>query len=330
MNIEFKKYKLEDIGTSSKAFDTDLDGHGHLELVDMYGFLFHESAEEKPLWFMRHANPEFTRFAGIFEPGDGYLSLQKQRHMMDLAQRYTGINPYRQIDDRCWGMDCEYPFFEYRFYEDHVTYKEADILDLYGIPFERDLFKHVDESINVSHITIPCEFKGTYEGKEVFGMGNFELMYVPAYEKREMNDFFSYICTTGFGIREDGRKEYYLTSMNLNGTASGTYWIDGEEPIISTDVWMDCLWEKLPYMDDDTCIYKDTIIHIGNKEIHFEGKWGHKGLTPWPRVELSGQSQVLGTFYEGKIPYKHRNYMTFHENMDVYAHKLIKGGFKVK
>lgn len=83
-------------------------------------------------------------------------------------------------------------------------------------------------------------------------------------------------------------------------------------------------------MDDETCIYKDAVFSFGGKDIHFNGKWGAKGLTPYPKTELHGQSQVLGTWYEGKDPYEHRLSMTFQENMGVYAEALHKAGFMVR
>ena len=86
----------------------------------------------------------------------------------------------------------------------------------------------------------------------------------------------------------------------------------------------------LPYVDDGTCVFKDAIFRFAGKEIHFEGKWGTKGVRPEPRIEKHGQSQILGTWYEGSTPYKHKLSMTFSENMEAYDYKLEKMGFDVK
>lgn len=328
-NSELRKFELDDLSIKPDYFDTEIDGHAHLSLVDMYGMLFPNGVDEKPIWWIRHCNVDSTRFGGFFYPGDTPLSLQSQQHMLDIAQKTARINPYRRINNDCWGIDCDYPFFEYRFYKDYFTYKETNVLDIVATPFDKAIFKHADSAISTSQITIPCTFKGMYEGKEVIGMGNFELMYMPETEKRELNDFFSYIYAYGLGIKDDGKKELYMVNLDLNGNKHGFYWLEGNEPILDDNITMDADWVRLPYVNDGSCIYKDAIFHIKDKVIHFNGKWGNKGITPWPRVELNGQSQINGTWYEGNVPYKHTNYLTFNENMDVYDYKLKEAGFKV-
>ena len=330
MAIELKKIVLEDLDRKSQAFDNEIDGHGKLSLVDMYGVLFPNGTDKKPIWFTRHSNPDSYRFGGIFEPGDDYLSVQKPLHMEDLAQKETLVDGYKKVSKDAYGIGSKHPFSEYRFYEDHATYKEADAFDLDVEYFPYAIYKHADHSTFLSQITQCSLFSGTYEGKPVRGIGNFELMFVPQKEQRELNDYAAYIYSNCTGVREDGRKEIAMIYMNLNGQATGFYWLEGEEPIFSEEVKMEAEWVRLPYMKDHTCIYKDAIWHFGGKEIHFIGQWGYKGLTAYPRIELGGQSQVLGTWYEGKKPYKHDVYMTFNENMQVIDKNLEKMGFKVR
>jgi len=93
---------------------------------------------------------------------------------------------------------------------------------------------------------------------------------------------------------------------------------------------METAWYRLPYMKDGTCTCKDAVFRFAGKEIHFTGKWGYKGLTAYPRVELNGQSQNMGTFYEGKKHYEHAISITFNENMQVTQENLEKLGFPVK
>lgn len=329
-SIELKKYTLADIGRAPEYFDTEVDGHGKLSLVDTYGVLFPNGENQRPIWFIRHCNPDAVRFAGIHRPGDGHLSLQTPLHLDDLAQKGTPIVGYNKVDDTCYGISAEEPFFEYRFYEDYLTYKEADVLNLRAEPFPAAIFKHADESTTTSQITQPCLYSGTYEGKPVTGIGNFELVYVPEKQNNSFNFFFSYIYAYDVGVRPDGKKEVAMTHFSLDGKSTGLYWLEGEDTVISHDVKLETVWEPLPYMEDGTCTYKDAVWRFGGKEIHFTGKWGAKGITAYPRVELGGQSQVLGTWYEGSTPYEHKLSMTFHENMNVYADKLKAGGFKVK
>jgi hypothetical protein len=82
--------------------------------------------------------------------------------------------------------------------------------------------------------------------------------------------------------------------------------------------------------DDGTVMYKDALFIVGNKKIHFEGKWGTKGFLNEPRLEKHGQSQMFGTWYEGKERYRHRVYYTFTENMEAYDENLKSYGFDVK
>ena len=121
---------------------------------------------------------------------------------------------------------------------------------------------------------------------------------------------------------ERGEEVFY------EGYSTFYYYIDGEEPILTDHVTMEAEWEHLPYVNDGTCVFKDAIFRFCGKEFHFEGKWGCKGFTP--RVEKHGQSQIFGTWYEGKIPYRHRVYLTFGENMEAYDVKLKELGFDVK
>ncbi len=330
MAIELKRMDLSDLEIDSKAFDNDNDGHGRLGLVDLYGVLYPNGSDNKPVWFIRHCNPDRIRFAGIMEPSDDILGLQKPLHLEDLAQKEDDMKPYGKIDDECFGISGNDPFFEYRYYKDHVTVKEADVLDLKGTYYPQAIYKHADSSTFISQITQPLELQGTYEGKEVRGLGNFELCYFPREEKRDLNDYAAYIYSWCSGIRKDGRRESMMVFINLEGKGTGFYHIDGEEPVFSDQVRMDAEWYRLPYMDDGTCTYKDAVFSFADKKIHFKGKWGYKGLTAYPRGELSGQSQIMGTWYKGDEPYEHDLSITFNENMQVTKENLEKLGFEVK
>lgn len=327
--IEFRKLTLDDIGRVPPVFDTEANGYPRLALVDMYGFLFPDGADEKPIWFVRHCGPDNVRFGAFHRPGDGFLSVQEPLHLADIAQRDAQVDGYRRVDVNAYGISAHEPWFDYRFALDAVTCREADILDLQADPFPYAILKHADPTTSVSTITQSCLLAGTYEGNPITGIGNFELVYVPQDERRELNDFFSYVYANDVGVRTDGRKEIARIYFSLDGHSSGFYWLEGEDPVISDDVQMDAEWVRLPYVDDDTCIYRDATWRFGGKEIHFTGLWGAKGLTAYPRLEVQGQSQVLGHWYEGSVPYEHSVSMTFHENMDVFAPKLAAGGFTV-
>ena len=80
---------------------------------------------------------------------------------------------------------------------------------------------------------------------------------------------------------------------------------------------------------------------IKNKKIRFCGKWGLKGWgeeTDTDKIPAEvpsfgnrhGESQIMGTFYEGDTPYTHKVWQTFVENMEAFDHKLIKAGYMIK
>ncbi len=329
MTVDLRKSNLEDFGLTPPAFNNENDGYGKLYLVDMYGVLFPNGTSEKPIWIMRHANKDKYRFGGVFEPADDVLGLQKPLYLGEMAQKGTFVQPYQKLSEDCYGIGSVGPFSEYRVYDGYATYKEANIYDLKAEFFPKAIFKHADDSSIISHVTQPCLFTGLFEGKKVKGIGNFELCYAPQTETRELNDFAEYISVDMSGIRPDGKKEVVIIYMDLCGRGTGFYWLEGKEPIFSEHVTMDATWLRLPYMKDGTCVYKDAVWCFGGEEFHFNGKWGYKGLTAYPRIELGGQSQVMGTWYAGSTPYKHQISMTFMENMAVYVDKLENLGFEV-
>ena len=330
MAIELKKLDLEDLDIDSKAFANENDQYGRLGLVDFYGVLYPDGTDKKPIWFIRHCNPDKTRFAGVMEPSDDVFGLQTPLHLDDMAQKDDEIVPYGRVDEQCFGMSCKEPYFEYRYYEDHAVLKESDVFDLHAKYYPQTIYKHADSSTFISQITQPCELSGTYEGKPVTGLGNFELCYFPKNDHRDLNDYAAYIYSWCNGIRKDGRREFMMVYINLNGKGTGYYYLEGEEPVFCEQVNMETKWYELPYMKDGTCTYKDAVFSFAGKKIHFKGKWGYKGLTAYPRVELNGQSQNMGTFYEGDEEYEHAVSITFNENMQVTRENLEKMGFEVE
>ena len=330
MAVELKNLDIDDLEICSKAFDNDNDSHAKLGLVDFYGVLYLDGTDKKPIWFIRHCNPDRIRFGGIMEPSDDILGLQKPLHLDDLAQKGDVMHPYGRVDENYFGISCEEPFFEYRYYADYATLREADAFFLYAKYYPKAIYKHADHSTFISQITQPCELSGSYEGKEVKGLGNFELCYFPQNEVRDLNDYAAYIYSYCSGIRKDGRRELMMVYIDLSGKGSGYYWLEGKEPVFSETVEMETEWYRLPYMNDGTCTYKNAVFRFKGKEIHFIGKWGYKGLTAYPRVELGGQSQNMGIFYEGSEPYEHEISITFNENMQVTIENLEKLGFEVR
>ena len=338
----FDKVTADDLKIRPKRFATKKDGYAKLYTPSSIATLFPNGSDEKPISLFRHMNTDRIRFAGIIEPGDFPLDVQKPLHIHDLANKETEINSYTLLSKNpiCYGYSSkdEELYCEYRYYEDHITWKEGKngyILDVILEPFPIAFFLHRCEQFPVSSFyTHPHIIKGTYEGKSIIGIGNDDRQFIPDESEDKNLQEKSYQKTTDYmtancaGIREDGRREIAFFNGNY-GHLVGGYWLEGEEPIVDGNVEIIGDWIHLPYVDDDTCVMTKFDFKIGDKTIHFEGKWGLKGWSSEPNVAKHGQSQVLGTFYEGNTPYKHVVWQTFVENMAAFGEKLKKKGYNV-
>ena len=327
------KYQADFLSSAPEAFNNEADGYATLCLNDIWGSLYYEGGEaEKPIMFFRHSNKDSYRFGGIVELGDNYIMPQKGGyHFDDIAQKDTIVSAYKKLSDDplMYGFGSEEPFSEYRFYLDHVTIREGDILELTAVPLPVCFIDHGCLFPPLVQFSQNCIFKGKLDGKPVHGLGSYDRLYMPRKEKQEFGENLGYFCAMGSGLREDGRYEICLATIDHKGTSVGIYWLEGEEPVISYDVKMEAEWERLPYTDDGTCIYKDAIFRFAGIEFHVNGKWGTKGFTEKPRIERHGQSQVFGTWYVGDTPYRHQVSNSFNENMDCYDYKLQEMGFEV-
>ncbi len=336
----FDKVTLDDFTMNPKRFYNAKDGYATLYCVESIATLYPNGSDNAPISFFRHMNTDKIRFAGMVQPGNGPLSTQTGVHINDIANTGTPIIPYKKLSDEpiIYGYSVDEPFCEYRYYEDHITWKEGkdgSILDVRLDPFPVAFFIHRCEQFPVSTFySHACVISGTYEGKPIIGIGNDDRQYIPNEHTDAENREKDYQKTTDYltancaGVREDGRREVAFFNGNV-GHMVGGYWLEGEEPIYDGNVELIGDWVHLPYVDDGTCVMENFTFKIGPKTIHFTGKWGIKGWTEKANVDKHGQSQVLGTFYEGNVPYKHVVSQTFVENMEAYDYKLKKVGYNV-
>lgn len=332
--IEFiKNYTSDMFETNPKIFQNKDDDYAQLCLVDMVGILYYEGKlDEKPIYYIRHANPDSYRFGGMIELGDDFLSPQKRGYHEDaFIDKCKLTTEYSKLSDDpiIYGLGTKKPFSEFRFYMDHATFKESDFLNIVATPLPICIIDHGCIFPPLSMIKQPCILKGTYEGKNIIGFGSYERLYKPKKNKEDFGKSLGYIYSIGMGLREDNKYEIACASIDEKGSSIGYYWLEGEQPIVSYDVKMEANWKHLPYVDDGTCIYKDVVYRFADLEFHVEGKWGTKGFTSHPRIERHGQSQVFGTWYIGKKPYKHKLSYNVNENMEAYDYKLKKRGFNV-
>ena len=342
----------DDLTMFPSRWDNDKDGHARLYCVDSIATFHDQGDENAPVNMFRHMNIDGVRFAGIIRLGEGPLSFHTPLHNDDLAQRDDKLIPYEKISDDplCYAYRCDEPFVEYRFYEDHIEWREgkdASILDVRLDPFPYAFFIHRCEQFPVSTFYSHAHFlSGTYMGKKIIGIGNDDRQYIPnvhedpAKQEKDYQKTTEYLTANCTGIRQDGRKEIAFFNGAL-GHMCGGYWLEGEEPIVSDDVKLIGEWIRLPYMNDGTCIMTDFDFIIGHKTIHFHGKWGLKGWgkeADTDKMDPSaasfgnrhGESQVMGTFYEGDTPYRHQVWQTFVENMEAYDYKLRQAGYMIK
>jgi hypothetical protein len=327
------KYQPDFFTHEPQTFANEKDGYASLCLNDMYGALYYEGKEdEKPIVFIRHANPDSYRFGGILELGDNYLMPQKGGYHFDkIAHKDTKVDEYQKISDDplTYGFGSKEPFSEYRFYLDHATCNEGNVLDLYATPLPVCIVDHGCLFPPLVQFMQPCMVKGTFEGKPVHGLASVDRLYMPKSVKEKFGENMGYFCAMAIGLREDDRFEVCLATIDQGGTSVGLYWLEGQEPVISYEVTLEADWVRLPYVDDGTCIYENATYRFADIEFHVNGKWGTKGFTEKPRIERHGQSQVYGTWHVGRKPYKHKLSTTFFENMECYDYKLKEKGFKI-
>lgn len=321
---------------SPKFFQNEHDQDAQLALTDPFGMLYaNGDFNTKPYYYFRHALIDQYRFGGIVELGDTFLSAQIKGDTAEMFQQGKVEDVYqkRYTDGKqayCYGFSTEDPYSQFRFYPDYQTWKEGNVLDIKATYVNNAIIDHQASFENLPQVFFPVMLEGTYRQTKVKGLGYFATNYKPKQQKKSILDSLGYITMMLSGIREDGRFEHAFISIDQSGIAGAFYKIDGEELISTTEVSMEAVWEHLPYVDDGTCVYENAIFRFGGKEIHFNGKWGTKGVKEKPYIEKHGQSHILGTWYEGNVPYKHKVSFTFGENMEAFDEKLVKLGFDVK
>lgn len=346
-DFEVRKLTIDDLPLAPACFQNEQDGNAVMGKAAQYAQFFAEGIPN-PVYYFRNVNPDSQRWSGISEFGDGPLAPQRGLHGDDIAQGEAPTVPYRKVCDNpvTYEIASDDPYSLLRFIDDGkggivAEFKEGKdgcILDLKVEPFPVAVVSHSNKNQPTPYFQVNTVVTGTYMGKPITGMGGFDRTYIVNRvkgdaEKEEQDYAATYRCNCALysGIREDGRKEcVYALITTENGKGIGMYYIDGEEPVVTDQVYLDAKFRRLPYVDDGTVVYTDAIWTIGPKKIHFEGKWGTKSFTAYPKVEKHGQSQCFGTWYEGDTPYRHVVSHAFNENSgDAYAERMRQMGFEV-
>jgi hypothetical protein len=330
-NIEFRKFEDDDFSNNPKCFQTDFDG-GNARLIrhDNCGMIL--MGNDNPLYYFHNLDEYSSRWSGLIQLGDSPLSLQKSLGIK-LCQKGLLSKPYGKTENNKYAVESlEDNGFKFEYSKEGCHLIDGNVLDVTGQWFPYGLICHLGSEYNIPFMHLPVHLKGTLLGKNVEFLACIDRIFAPNGQENEIiKNATSYISSYCSGIREDGRREWMMGLLcHENGKGLGIYWIDGEDPIITDEIVNEGIWERLPYVNDNTVVCIDNIWKFGGKEFHIKGKWGSKGFTDEPRFERHGQSQMFGTWYEGNEEYKHRIWNTFNENMDAYYESMIKRGFKVK
>lgn len=347
MNNEYFELHPSNELRTSDLFPRELDPKNlsptaELLANDPYAFMFpYGDVKAKPFMYFHHGWRDHVRFNGVTDLGDDWLSHQHPGRFHDIMAQpgCTVTKKYERFDDGRTGyvIQVDEPFSQLIHYDDgSMRCREADVVDLLFKPLKYGNVDYGNMWKDNFQLLQPCLVSGFFDGTPVIGMGSYDRTYVTPEELAE-HDIWAdskYIYMVGHGVRQDGRMESYMLIIGLygdksNGINNAYYWIDGEEPIVVNDARIEAEWVHLPYVDDGTVVYKDAVIHIGDKVIHFNGKWGTKGYTKFPKIERHGQSQIHGTWYEGDEPYDHKMYYAWGEHNGAFDKVIEAYGLTV-
>lgn len=330
--VELRPLTADDLSYQPKCFARD--GNASLYRHLNWCMLF-PADDTNPHYYMRNMEPDYYRWAGFIRLGSGPMSVQSSAHHNDIAQKNAETTPYRQISAQpvTYEMASISPFSQFRYTASGAEWKEAGVLDVKAEPFPFAVFVHTDSPQQIPYWHTHCLLTGTYEGKPIRALGCYDRLFAPYGDREKIIAVATqYVWSYYAGIREDGRRESaYLNIHSSNGHGVAVYWLEGEEPILSNEVTLECNWQRLPYAaaEDNTVGYTNAIWRFAGKEIHFTGKWGAKGFTAQPRLSRTGQTQCFGTWYEGKTPYSHTLFHTINENMGATVQGIRNMGFRM-
>lgn len=331
LRIEYRSFTDDDFSLSPKCFKNEFTNEAtNLFRHDICGMI---NINDDHLYYFHNLDPTSSRWSGIIKLGNKPLELQSKIDGIKIAyDEPTSLYGLVNNNPLTYGVrTTKVPDMEFTFNAKGCSIKENDVLDLRGEWFPYGLVCHIGSEYNIPFMHLPVVLKGTYKGQQIEMLACIDRIFAPIGKEKEiLVNATSYISSYCSGIRNDGRKEWFMALVcHDNGKGLGIYYLDGQEPIISDEVINEGIWQRLPYVDDGTVVCVDNVWKFGNKEFHVLGKWGAKGFTEEPRFDRHGQSQMFGTWYEGNAPYKHRIWNTFNENMEAYSKDMKKRGFKV-
>ena len=336
LHIEYRKFTDDDFSLSPSCFKNEFPGHvTSLIRHDNCGMLLEDG--DRPHYYFHNMNTDTSRWSGFIRLGEGPLSLQTGVEGIVTSQSDpTTIYGIVEKNPLTYGVrTTSGGEMDFTYNEEGCVLKEGkdgEVLNVTGEWFPFGLICHLESEYDIPFMHLPVLLKGTYRNQPIEFLACIDRIFSPVGKENEViRRATGYISSYCSGIREDGRREWFMGLIcRDNGKGLGIYWLDGEEPIISEDVVNEGTWQKLPYVDDGTVVSINNVWRFGGMVFHVDGAWGAKGFTAEPRFDRHGQSQVFGTWYAGEKPYQHRIWNTFSENMDAYADSMKERGFIVK
>ncbi|GAA4664090.1 hypothetical protein [Frondihabitans cladoniiphilus] len=327
----------DDLGFRPEIFQ--VEGDSPYELCKHYVYLqFLVEGDEQPHYYMRNFKPGAIRWGGIVKLGDGPLEPQQpgQGHYRDLAQEGVPLKGYEEVSDApvTYASETTEPYLLQSKTADRIVIKEGDVLDITGEYWPVGMFSGKNSALGGGYIWQPFTFSGTYEGKPVTGIGQFDHCFATADDvDGRMELIYNYVASSVYcGIRKDGRREFFYGFMRkANGYGTAVYWLEGEEPIVTEQSEIEVEYFPLGWVDegDTTCAFKNITWRFADKEIHFTGKWGSRRFTDHPKGEPAGWSNVFGTWYSGDTPIDYALSETWNETMASTAGELRALGYTV-
>ena len=130
--------------------------------------------------------------------------------------------------------------------------------------------------------------------------------------------------TTGIEYFDCNGLPWSRASVSVQDIIFGN--VEDEICITFDDVAMTADWEPLPYCPD-TYSFKKAIFTGKDIMIHYTGKWGTKGHTQHPWVEMVGFGHMYGDFYLEGTPYTHQMLCSEIEVWNGTKEFLQKAGF---
>ena len=331
LGFEVRTLNADDLSVQPACFANDkAELYRHLNWC-----MFFLENDENPYFYMRNMEPDYYRWGGIVRLGSGPFSPHTSVHFADLAQKKDLVKEYSKVSSNplIYGISSKEPFTDFTYTENQAHWIEGNVFDLTAEYFPYAIFVHRDSPQKIDYWHQYVILTGTYEGKQIKTLGCFDRLFSPKNQRDAViTEATQYIWSYFSGIRKDGRKECaYANIHEQNGLGVGFYWLEGEEPILSTDVFLEADWHRLSYVSDNdpTVHFSRAIWRFGGKEIHCDCKWGSKGFLEKPRLDTIGLSQTYGPWYEGNTPYDHEIWFNINENMGATVDKIKEMGFSI-